>query len=217
MLEAKFLSDPHYEGGIVIEPQLEELVDIEHVSRDEIVDTLKRCRNRSAPGLDKINYKTLKELNKKHPQLLYELYNACMRWGVFSLVWHERKLSVLLKTKTADKCDPASYRPLTLLSTMGKVLEQLIVKRTRKFTDSFIEDTQYGFRPGMGTEECIVKVTKAIGKMRSLSEYTVAVALDIRGAFDHLLWSHILKVLKEYGVPQYLIALYISYFRNRGV
>jgi len=82
---------------------------------------------------------------------------------------------------------------VTLSSTLGKVLEQLMAAQTRKFIDSCIEDSQFGFRLVMGTEECIVTVNKSIEKLKSSSRNTAVVALDIRSAFHYLLWGEVLE------------------------
>jgi len=62
-----------------------------------------------------------------------------------------------------------------------------------------------------------VKSTKSIAKMRNANEFTAAISVDIKGAFDHLLWRHILGTLDKYQVPLYLRKLYSSYFRKRIV
>ena len=49
------------------------------VSRKEISEILKKNSNRSAPGLDDINNKHLQILNKKHPELITDVINGCLK------------------------------------------------------------------------------------------------------------------------------------------
>jgi len=122
-----------------------------------------------------------------------------------------------LKNGSADKSASSSYRPINLLPTLGKILERLLVNKIEKHTENDLENTQHGFRKNRGTEGCITKGVKSINKMRKSGPYTAAVFVDIQGAFDHLLWKHILSSLTEYKVPAYLSSLLGSYFRSRRV
>ena len=91
------------------------------------------------------------------------------------------------------------------------------MQRTERYTKEHVESSQYGFRKGRGTEECIIKASKSIEKMRKSSNFTAAISLDIQGAFDHLLWKCVMEVLSKYGVPYHLRRMYASYFRERSV
>jgi len=118
-----------------------------------------------------------------------------------------------LKNGSADKSVPSSYRPITLLPTLGKVLERLLANRIEKHTENYLENTQYGFRKNKARK----KAVKAINKMRKSGPCTAAIFVDIRGAFDHLPWKHILSSLTEYEMPAYVSSLLRSYFRSRRV
>ena len=52
------------------------------VSSEMLVNILKKVNNRSSPGFDKINYKLLKILNKSAPDVLRNLYQACLRYRI---------------------------------------------------------------------------------------------------------------------------------------
>ena len=81
MRDVKFPVDLTNKGVPIETPA--EMRNVEPFTLDEIAGYLKRSRNQLAPGLDEIDYKTLKELNKIHPAILHNLYNACLRWGIF--------------------------------------------------------------------------------------------------------------------------------------
>lgn len=53
------------------------------VTEDEVARTLKSVRNRSAPGIDLINYKILKMFNRRFPKFLAKLFSACLRYRLF--------------------------------------------------------------------------------------------------------------------------------------
>ena len=53
------------------------------VSKDEVREILRTCRNRSAPGSDGVSYWALKRLNIIRPEILSNLYSAYLRHQVF--------------------------------------------------------------------------------------------------------------------------------------
>ena len=65
---------------------MEACQEVELTNAEEIKTVLINFRNRSAPSIDSINYKTLKEMNKIHPGILVTLYNACIIWCIFPLI-----------------------------------------------------------------------------------------------------------------------------------
>jgi hypothetical protein len=69
------------------------------ITKEEITGILKGQSNRSCPGLDGINYKALKEMNKMHPTLLADMFNDCLKWSTFPDVWKTGKLVLLQKGK----------------------------------------------------------------------------------------------------------------------
>lgn len=54
-------------------------------------------------------------------------------------------------------------------------------------------------------------------KARKDSDTTVMISLDIENAFNSIPWSEIRKMLKRKRVPNYLIRILNSYFKDRHV
>ena len=88
-----------------------------------------------------------------------------------------------------------AYRPLCLLDTARKLLEQLILARFRTELDGCggISEKQYGF---------------ARNNSRRLP---MALFLDVRNAFNSAPWDGILARLKELGISDELRRILQSY------
>ena len=93
---------------------------------------------------------------------------------------------LLLKKRGLDPTDPSFYRPLTLLSVMGNVLERAVSVRTEDAVGGKIADTRYGFWRGQSAEDWVVRACNNMQRMRQHSTFVAAVLLDIRGTFNHL-------------------------------
>lgn len=184
------------------------------ITEEEIATILKKCKNKSAPGFDSVGYKPLKILNKRHPDLLKDLYNSCMIHGTFPDTWKTGKLIWLLKAGKDNKTTGA-YRPLTLLSVLGKTLERIICAR---ISDTItLSENQYGFRKGRGTEDCLHRVLEEVKNRRTRYNFTAMVSLDISGAFDHISWPHAVSELTLKGVNKHLIRIVENYCTDRYV
>ena len=65
---------------------------------------------------------------------------------------------VLRKPGKPDYSDPAAYRPIALLNTIGKVLEAIVARRISDLAEdaNLLPDEQYGARPGRSAEDALL-------------------------------------------------------------
>ena len=92
---------------------------------DEEVNALARTmKNGKAPGPDLIEVEVLKTSCSNITGQTTRLFNSCLKLGVFPTAWKESFLRVLLKGEYKDVADPKSYRPLCILSVIGKLFEK---------------------------------------------------------------------------------------------
>jgi hypothetical protein len=80
----------------------------------------------------------------------------------------------------------ASYRPISLLPILSKVLEKILLKRVVPIIDEhqLIPKHQFGFRKGHGTIEQIHRLVNKIYNDFENRRYCSAVSVDISRAFD---------------------------------
>ena len=126
-------------------------------------------------------------------------------------------LRVFLKGEGKDKKDPRSYRPICFLFVIGKLFEKLLMKRLNQtvLAPGRISARQFGFTPGKSTEDAIVELRRIVDS--SDNRYTVALLVDISGAFDNVWWPLVFKSFRERGCPRNVFEVLKSYFDNRRV
>jgi hypothetical protein len=107
----------------------------------------------------------LKLLPPKVVIALAAIFNASLRLCHFPTRWKNATVIFIPKPGKNSKL-PQSYRPISLLSSIGKVLEKVILTRLVKVTDenSTIPDEQFGFRPKHSTVDQLITVTEFIAK-----------------------------------------------------
>ncbi|CAB0042231.1 unnamed protein product [Trichogramma brassicae] len=149
------------------------------------------------------------------PCFVKVLLDACLQRGVFPDEWKIARIVVLYKGNGKDPSKARSYRPISLLNGMSKVLEILMVGRLNTIMSGLWCEKQYGFRKGKSTEDLL---TDLVGMVRSSrSTYVAALLVDFKGAFDFLRWPRILDRLKETGMNDHEFSLWQSFFCNRRV
>ena len=97
----------------------------------EVETMLKSLQLGKATGPDAINNRVLKELAKPLSFPLSDLFNFSLTSGKVPLIWKEANVTPIFK-----KDDPSvvsNYRPISLLSTVGKVLEKIVHKHLFNF------------------------------------------------------------------------------------
>lgn len=171
----------------------------------------------SAPGPDGIETRVIKALARSAAGLLANLFNGCLRWGVFPTIWKRANLVIIPKGNGKPPSDPGAYRPICLLPVLGKLFEKLLWARLRPIVASDINTSgrQYGFTRGRSTEMAASEVRRIVDSMED--RLVAAILIDIKDAFNAVWWPHALDSLKRRGCPAAIYAVLLSYFADRVV
>ncbi|GBO35047.1 Retrovirus-related Pol polyprotein from type-1 retrotransposable element R1 [Araneus ventricosus] len=119
--------------------------------------------------------------------------------------------------KEADKIK--SYRPVTLLPTIGKVLEQILLRRLNHTLKkkNILHHNQFGFREGRSTDDAIHQLVEKIKDAKNKQLHTMVISLDIQGAFDLLQYNSIRNSLDEINFPSHTIETLKDILTDRKV
>lgn len=188
------------------------------VTAQELGEHIRKLNNRKSPGPDGVSHSMLKILHQYHPKVLPRLFTACLALGYFPRTWRTGRVVFVLKPGK-DPTLASSYRPITLLSTLGKLLERVLNVVLLRSTDEAkaLHTAQYGFRIGRSTEEAITHVLDSIKRCRAAHMFCIVLSLDIKGAFDNARWDSILQSDVLSHAPHYVWRMLRSYLSDRTV
>ncbi|GFV89569.1 probable RNA-directed DNA polymerase from transposon X-element [Trichonephila clavipes] len=116
-------------------------------SPSEVCEVIYNLKNKKAPGKDNVKNIALKSLPINAITYLTKVFNKCLLHNYFPQAWKHAIITVLPKPGKNHKL-PINYRPISLLSTIGKVFEKIILTRIKNFTitNEIIPKFQHGFQ-----------------------------------------------------------------------
>ena len=115
--------------------------------------------------------------------------------------------STLLLFKKGDEAMLKNYRPISLLSTIYKLLTKTITKRIEKAITEEQDVTQAGFRAGFSTNDHILTLCELIEKCREHQVPLILCFVDFEKAFDTVEMNALWNALQEQGIHGRLIRL----------
>ena len=145
---------------------------------------LKQLAHNKAPGPNTLPAEAWQWLDQHNQQALLRVLNQSLLTATIPDDWHAAILVEIYKGK-GPLTDPASYRPMSLLSTLYKLFAKIIHNRLQAAIDDRLRDTQFGFRATRSTAQPIHIIRRLIERAEATGQslYTI---LDWEKACDKI-------------------------------
>lgn len=172
----------------------------DNITLEEVNEAVKRLSNGKAAGCDGIVTELLKNGGPIMVQCLHQLCCIIFHSRDVPLAWL-RGIIVPIH-KDGDKNAPQNYRPITLLSIVGKVYTSILLQRLQSWSEAhdIIVEEQGGFRPHRGCPEQLFALTEMIKIRRMQGKRTFTAFIDIKKAYDTVWHAGLKRKLLEAGV-----------------
>ncbi|RNE95640.1 Tcoingi protein, partial [Trypanosoma conorhini] len=172
------------------------------LTRGELLQAISELNNGTAPGEDNIYCEELKEMGRVGHAMLLRLFNRSLRSGKVPKQWRRGIIIPLLKPNKPAS-DLSSFRPVTLTSTLCKLMERMIARRLRDAVEHKLQPQQSGFRQQHSTLDTLAMVIAAL-RRDDPEERTAAVFIDYARAFDSVDHGCIMQALQSFGISPVL-------------
>jgi hypothetical protein len=165
------------------------------ISREEVWKAIRKIKCGKAPGTDGVLSTIIKEAagavgsDKLQPanhfvDSLVLLFNFVFTNEVWPKRWGQGVIFPLFKE--GSRLDPGNYRPIALLSHLGKLFGSIIECRLADWAERTmaLADEQGGFRRHRGTPDLIFMLREIILERKARGRPTLTTFIDARKAYD---------------------------------
>lgn len=188
---------------------------LKNVNQTEVLNTIRELKPEAAPGLDGITSRVLKEIANEICSPIAYLVNLVIETGSWPQQFREASITPIYKS--GDKACVENYRPISLLSNVGKIFEKIIKVRLVDFLtkNKLLSEKQFGFTENKNTADAIAFLTQKIYTALDRGRPCAGVFIDLAKAFDTVSHKLLLKKLENIGVRGLGLQLFESYLSNR--
>jgi hypothetical protein len=119
--------------------------------------------------------------------------------------------------KAGNRLDVDNYRPISLLSSISKILEKIVAEKLlfHLTNNDLLYTHQYGFIPKRSAEHNLLHILNYVTAALNDGNYCVGVFLDLKKAFDVCSHSILLKKLKKMGINGTTYKWFENYLSGR--
>ena len=159
-----------------------------------LASDLNKIKPRKAAGPDGIQAKDLVLAGNSAIDGLNTIFSKSLKNSRFPSKWKLARVAAIFKK--GNQLDPANYRPLSMLSLPGKLLENQFCRVLDEHLQihNLYSNNQWGFGKGRSTETLLISITERWRAALDDNKTVGAIFIDFRKAFDTI--SHELLPLK---------------------
>ena len=146
-----------------------------------------------------------------------KLFNLIFEFGLMQESWSVGTIKLIYKNKGDPKL-PENYRPITILSCIGKLFTAIINKRLNKLSDEseLIEPCQAGFRKQHSTSDNIFIIKSLIDILKSDTNKNKILCcfVDFKQAFDSVWRERLWEKLQQHKINGKCLTLIQNVYNN---
>jgi hypothetical protein len=188
------------QASVVFKGTQEELLENIYINEDLIRKKLDMLNTNKSQGPDEINPKLLYELRQHLSGPLTKIFNLSIQTGIVPQDWRDANVTPLHKKGSKTKAE--NYRPVSLTSVIGKMLEstvkEAIVRHLEKH--KLIKSSQHGFTKGKSCLTNLLIFFEEVTKELDEGNDVDLVYLDFSKAFDKVPYQRLFKKVEAHGI-----------------
>jgi hypothetical protein len=183
------------------------------VTEHEVLTIIKGLSTNKAMGADGLGPIFYKNCASAIVPSLTLLFNLSLLSGIIPTEWKTANIVPIHKKGSKDNIK--NYRPISLLCTVGKILEKVVHNHVYSIIKEDIFINQHGFMSGKSTCTQLVEFYNKIHQNFDNNIQTDVIYLDLSKAFDHVPHKLLLFKLSKIGINNNLLNWFSNYLSHR--
>ena len=185
------------------------------ITKEVVKKIIENLNSSKASGPDGIHNKLLMKAISIISEPLSLLFNRSLEEGIFPKVWKRANITPIYKKGNKELC--SNYRPVSLLSCIGKVMERCIQCHVFEYlkTNNILTISQSGFIPCDSTTFQLLVIYDDFCKALDKQLTTQAIFFDISKAFDRVWHLGLIRKLHAVGIRGTLLNWFKNYLTDR--
>ena len=176
-----------------------ELLDVE-ISEDKVDKLISNIKPSKSQGPDNFHPKLIKETANELKKPLTIIFKKSVDEGRIPEIW--KKANVTAIFKKGDRKKAENYRPISLTSVPGKILEKIIRNTIvdHMTSNNLFSKGQHGFIAGRSCVTQLLEFMEDITEAIDSGKEVDVIYLDFCKAFDKVPHKRLLMKMQKYGI-----------------
>ncbi|KAF6514240.1 hypothetical protein HZS61_006496 [Fusarium oxysporum f. sp. conglutinans] len=185
---------------------------------EEVEEKVMAAKAWKAPGEDGLPAMVWKQLWPVVGDRVLHLFRTSLRDGELPVQWRSAKIIPLKKPGKDNYKVAKSWRPISLLSTLGKILEAVVADRISYAVETFglLPTNHFGGRKQRSAEQALLLLQEHIYKAWRNRKVLSLISFDVKGAYNGVFKDRLLQRLEAKGIPKGLVKWIDAFCSNRS-
>ena len=185
------------------------------ITANEIIDAVRNLKNNKASGIDGITNEYIKASIDILLPVYVKLFNIIYDQGTVPSAWTTGIIKPIYKQK-GNKQEPDNYRPITILSCLGKLFTSVLNNRLKIYTEmeNYIGEEQIGFRENYSTIDGIFSLYMLIDLMKKRRKKLFCAFIDLKICFGSVWREGLWNKLNHMHLGRKMTNVIMSIYKN---